>query len=160
MTTAFAGKTALITGAGRGIGRAVPLGLADAGASVILLARSDSQLAQTRAMLLARGAAAGQVRVLPADLGDEEQRTRAAVAALASGRVDVLINNAATVEPRSAATPTPPPRQRWRPTPSTSPPSCAAAESPSTPTGPAGWTPPCRPGSDSRTPSGREPPRR
>jgi NAD(P)-dependent dehydrogenase (short-subunit alcohol dehydrogenase family) len=102
VTTEFAGKTALITGAGRGIGRAVALGLADAGASVILLARSDSQLAQTRAMLLARGAAGGQVRVLPADLGDEEQRTRAAEAALASGRVDVLINNAATVEPLGA----------------------------------------------------------
>lgn len=102
MSTAFAGKTALITGAGRGIGRAVALGLADTGASLILLARSAGQLAETRAMLLARGAAAGQIRVLPADLGHEEQRARAAEAALAPGRVDILINNAATVEPLGA----------------------------------------------------------
>jgi NAD(P)-dependent dehydrogenase (short-subunit alcohol dehydrogenase family) len=40
VTSEFAGKTALITGAGRGIGRAVALGVADAGASLILLARS------------------------------------------------------------------------------------------------------------------------
>ena len=64
MTTEFSAKTALITGAGRGIGRAAALGLADAGASVILLARSDTQLAETRALLLARGAAAGQIRTL------------------------------------------------------------------------------------------------
>jgi NAD(P)-dependent dehydrogenase (short-subunit alcohol dehydrogenase family) len=37
----YAGKTALITGAGRGIGRAVALGLGGAGAHVILLARTD-----------------------------------------------------------------------------------------------------------------------
>jgi NAD(P)-dependent dehydrogenase (short-subunit alcohol dehydrogenase family) len=36
----FAGKTALITGTGRGIGRAIALGLADAGVGVILLART------------------------------------------------------------------------------------------------------------------------
>jgi NAD(P)-dependent dehydrogenase (short-subunit alcohol dehydrogenase family) len=51
VTTEFAGTTALITGAGRGIGRAVALGVADAGASLILLARSDSQLAQTHGYL-------------------------------------------------------------------------------------------------------------
>jgi hypothetical protein len=87
----FAGKTALITGAGRGIGRAVALGLADAGASLILLARSTAQLAETRAMLIAQGATAERIRILPADLGDEEQRTRAAEAVLAPGRVDILV---------------------------------------------------------------------
>jgi NAD(P)-dependent dehydrogenase (short-subunit alcohol dehydrogenase family) len=102
MTTEFSAKTALITGAGRGIGRAAALGLADAGASVILLARSGTQLAETRALLLARGAAAGQIRILAADLGDEDQRIRAAGAALAAGRIDILINNAATVEPIGA----------------------------------------------------------
>jgi NAD(P)-dependent dehydrogenase (short-subunit alcohol dehydrogenase family) len=95
----FAGKTALITGAGRGIGRAIALGLADAGAGLILLARSAGQLAETRALLLDRGADAARIRIVAADLGDEEQRSRAAGAALEPGRVDVLINNAATVEP-------------------------------------------------------------
>jgi NAD(P)-dependent dehydrogenase (short-subunit alcohol dehydrogenase family) len=102
VATDFTGKTALITGAGRGIGRAIALGLADAGASLILLARSTAQLAETRAMLIARGAAAERIRILPADLGDEEQRTRAAEIALGPGRVDILINNAATVEPLGA----------------------------------------------------------
>ena len=64
MTADFAGRTALITGAGRGIGRAVALGLADAGASVVLLARSASQLEETRALLRARGGPARRIRVV------------------------------------------------------------------------------------------------
>jgi NAD(P)-dependent dehydrogenase (short-subunit alcohol dehydrogenase family) len=95
----FAGKTALITGAGRGIGRAIAFGLAGAGAGLILVARSAGQLDETRALLLDRGADAARIRVVAADLGDEEQRGRAAGAALEAGRVDILINNAATVEP-------------------------------------------------------------
>jgi NAD(P)-dependent dehydrogenase (short-subunit alcohol dehydrogenase family) len=95
----FAGKTALITGAGRGIGRAIALGLADAGAGLILLARSAGQLDETRDLLLDRGADAAHIRVIAADLGDEEQRGRAVGTALEAGRVDILINNAATVEP-------------------------------------------------------------
>ena len=96
----FTGTTALITGAGRGIGRAIAIGLADSGARLILLARSNQELAETRAVLLVRqGVAADRIRVISADLSDEEQRTRAAKTALAAGRVDILINNAATVEP-------------------------------------------------------------
>jgi NAD(P)-dependent dehydrogenase (short-subunit alcohol dehydrogenase family) len=95
----FSGKTALVTGAGRGIGRAIALGLADAGAGLILLARSAGQLDETRAMLLERGAKAARIRVVAADLGDDEQRGLAVRTALEAGRVDILVNNAATVEP-------------------------------------------------------------
>jgi NAD(P)-dependent dehydrogenase (short-subunit alcohol dehydrogenase family) len=95
----FTGKTALITGAGRGIGRAIALGLAGAGAGLILVARSADQLQETRGALLDQGAPDARIRVIAADLGDEEQRGRAAAAALEAGPVDILINNAATIEP-------------------------------------------------------------
>jgi len=100
----FAGKTALITGAGRGIGRAVALGLGGAGARVVLLARTTAQLEETRALLREHGVPAGRVSVLPADLADEEDRSRAVAAALAAGRIDILVNNAATVEPLGPTT--------------------------------------------------------
>jgi len=99
VATDFAGKTALITGAGRGIGRAVALGLGTAGAHVVLLARTEGQLDETRALLREQGVPAQRISVLPADLADEEDRDRAVAAALAAGRVDILVNNAATVEP-------------------------------------------------------------
>jgi NAD(P)-dependent dehydrogenase (short-subunit alcohol dehydrogenase family) len=99
VATDFTGKTALITGAGRGIGRSVALGLAGAGAGVVLLARTAAQLAETRDLLLDRGVPAGRISVVPADLADEDDRGRAAAAALAAGRVDILVNNAAVVEP-------------------------------------------------------------
>ncbi len=104
MTADFAGRTALITGAGRGIGRAVAVGLADAGASLILVARSASQLSETHDLAVARGARPGQVRIVAADLGDEDQRRATVEAAVAAeaGRVDILINNAAIVEPLGA----------------------------------------------------------
>jgi NAD(P)-dependent dehydrogenase (short-subunit alcohol dehydrogenase family) len=102
VTADFAGRTALITGAGRGIGRAVALELAAARASLILVARSAAELTETRDLAVARGALPGQVRIVPADLGDEEQRQSAAAAAVETVLVDILINNAATVEPLGA----------------------------------------------------------
>ena len=102
VATDLAGNTALVTGASRGIGRAIALGLADAGASLILVARSASQLAQTQAMALARGALPGQVHVIAADLGDAAQARAAARNALETVQVDILINNAATAEPLGA----------------------------------------------------------
>jgi len=99
VATDLAGKTALITGAGRGIGRAIALGLAQAGAHVILLARTTGQLEETRALLRESGVPAQRIRVVPADLADEDQRGDAMAAVLAAGRVDILVNNAATVEP-------------------------------------------------------------
>jgi NAD(P)-dependent dehydrogenase (short-subunit alcohol dehydrogenase family) len=95
----FTGKTALITGSGRGIGRAVALGLGGAGAHVVLLARTAAQLEETRELLRERGVPAGRISVLPADLADEGDRRHAVAAVLAAGTVDILVNNAATVEP-------------------------------------------------------------
>jgi NAD(P)-dependent dehydrogenase (short-subunit alcohol dehydrogenase family) len=99
VATDFTGKTALVTGAGRGIGQAIALGLGDAGARVVLLARSSSQLDETRALLLGRGVPGGRVSVVPADLADKDDRDRATAAMLAESGIDILVNNAATVEP-------------------------------------------------------------
>jgi NAD(P)-dependent dehydrogenase (short-subunit alcohol dehydrogenase family) len=68
----FTGKTALITGAGRGIGRGVALGLGGAGARVVLLARTTAQLDESRALLRDQGVPAGRVSVLPADLAGDD----------------------------------------------------------------------------------------
>ncbi|MGW7674581.1 SDR family NAD(P)-dependent oxidoreductase [Streptomyces sp. NPDC054775] len=95
--SSFHGRTALITGAGRGIGRATALALADAGADVVLLARSKDQLASVAEEVRGRGR---EATTLVADLSDPAQLQSIAndVAGL-SIHVDILINNAATVAP-------------------------------------------------------------
>jgi NAD(P)-dependent dehydrogenase (short-subunit alcohol dehydrogenase family) len=97
MTTLLTGRTALVTGAGRGIGRAVALGLAEAGVTVALVARSRDELAETADQVKEMG---GDALVVPADLGDPLQV--ASIIELTTGElgpVGILINNAAVVWP-------------------------------------------------------------
>lgn len=63
------GKVAVVTGASRGVGRCIAVRLAQQGATVALLARSEAGLEETRQQLVARGARA---LVVPVDLGKPE----------------------------------------------------------------------------------------
>jgi 3-oxoacyl-[acyl-carrier protein] reductase len=96
------GKTALVTGAGRGIGRAIALGLARSGAQLALVARSRDELDQTAGQVQGLG---GKALVIPADVGDPGQLAAAAAgrARAELGDVDVLIDNAAVVAPLGAS---------------------------------------------------------
>ena len=86
------GRTALVTGASRGIGRAIAVGLARAGADVALSARDEERLAQVRGEVEALGRRAV---VLPADVTDADACARLAADAVDGlGHLDVLVNNA------------------------------------------------------------------
>lgn len=92
MSFDLTGRTALVTGASRGIGRAVAVGLAAAGADVALSARDSEALEQVRTEVEALGRKAF---VLPADVTDADacrQLVESSVASL--GHLDVLVNNA------------------------------------------------------------------
>ncbi|RLC95980.1 MAG: 2-deoxy-D-gluconate 3-dehydrogenase [Chloroflexi bacterium] len=86
------GKVAIVTGAGRGIGKAVALGLAEMGADVVALARTVTDIEKTAAEVRALGQRALAV---PTDVRVTEQVNKAVQATLEGfGRVDVLVNNA------------------------------------------------------------------
>jgi 3-oxoacyl-[acyl-carrier protein] reductase len=88
------GKVAIVTGAGRNIGRAIALALADAGAAILLNVRSNRAEAENVAGEIA--ASGGQALVHVGDVADEKAVRAMVDAALAQfGRIDVLVNNAA-----------------------------------------------------------------
>jgi NAD(P)-dependent dehydrogenase (short-subunit alcohol dehydrogenase family) len=87
-TAPFAGRVALVTGGGSGIGRTTALRLAEQGASVLITGRRAEPLRHTAEL-------ATTIAAVPADVGDEhavEQLVQATVDRW--GRLDVLINNA------------------------------------------------------------------
>jgi NAD(P)-dependent dehydrogenase (short-subunit alcohol dehydrogenase family) len=84
------GKTALVTGAGAGLGAAIAIGLAESGAEVMLVGRTQTNLDATSAEISARG---GRGHAIVCDVTDTTA-IRKAIAALP--RLDVLINNAGT----------------------------------------------------------------
>lgn len=88
----LAGKNALVTGAGKGIGRAVALALAQEGANVALLARTEQQLREVAQEIEGLGVRAV---VVTADVADRLAVEAAVAQALQElGSLDILINNA------------------------------------------------------------------
>ncbi len=83
---------ALITGSGRGIGRAVAQLFAKEGAAVFLTARTEKELASTTAAIASAGGQAGYV---PGDLSRETDCAQVVAAARAKfGKINILVNNA------------------------------------------------------------------
>ncbi|WP_307864894.1 SDR family NAD(P)-dependent oxidoreductase [Myceligenerans salitolerans] len=95
-------RTALVTGASRGIGREIALGLARAGIDVALLARDEGRLAEVADRVRALGRTAV---VLPADVTAEAEVRDAVERAerpdTGLGSVDLLVNNAGRLEPEA-----------------------------------------------------------
>ncbi len=86
----LSGKVAIITGAGRGIGRSIALGLAESGANVVLVSRTRSQLEKVAAEIKN-----SKALVIAADVTKEEDIKGVLQDTLEEwGRVDILINNA------------------------------------------------------------------
>jgi len=92
------GKVAVVTGAGRGIGAASAVALAEAGADVLLAARTDEQLRRVAEQVEAHGRRAA---VISADLSDLDAVAGLADAAIERlGRLDVVVNNVGGAMPR------------------------------------------------------------
>jgi 7-alpha-hydroxysteroid dehydrogenase len=93
-------KVAIVTGAGKGIGRGIALGFAEAGADVVCAARTEADIAGVADEVRALGRRALAV---PTDVTRTEDLERLVEATLAEfGKVDVLVNNAGGTPPRPA----------------------------------------------------------
>jgi NAD(P)-dependent dehydrogenase (short-subunit alcohol dehydrogenase family) len=88
----LSGKVAIVTGAGRGLGRAMALALADAGADIVLTARTQSQLEETADLVRASGGAALWVSCDVTDSGSVNAMIESAISEY--GHIDILVNNA------------------------------------------------------------------
>jgi short-subunit dehydrogenase len=101
LSAAVRGKVVLITGASSGIGKATAVKAADAGATVLLVARSLEKLEETKDEIVAAG---GTAHIHRCDMADIEDIERMAEEVLAyHGHVDILINNAGRSIRRSIA---------------------------------------------------------
>ncbi len=93
------GQAAIVTGAGRGIGAATAVALAQMGADVVVSARSVDQLGEVAATIEGLGR---RTAVVPADLSDLDAVGGLAQAAVdAFGRIDIVVNNVGGTAPRS-----------------------------------------------------------
>lgn len=91
-TFSLAEKKAVVTGAGRGIGRALAIGLAEAGADVALLSRTAKDLEETAAIITELGR---EALVIATDVTKREEIHIATEKITAAwGRIDILVNNA------------------------------------------------------------------
>jgi 2-dehydro-3-deoxy-D-gluconate 5-dehydrogenase len=95
MTRLFdlSGKTAVVTGANTGLGQAIAVALAEAGANLVAVSRSSMTV--TEAAVAQAGAA---IHTITADLSSLEPITRIVAEATQGGRVDILVNNAGIIK--------------------------------------------------------------
>jgi len=99
----LAGRVALVTGASRGIGRAIAAALAGAGAEIAIHCRSNAALAKDVAAALSRGDR--RARAYLGDFGDPRGCESLVESVHADfGRIDILVNNAGIVRVRNTET--------------------------------------------------------
>lgn len=88
----FTGQVAVVTGGGRGIGRAIAQALAEEGASIAVVARSEGQLAETTTLIREVG---GEAIAIVGDVSDRQAVIQMAEQVVQQlGPVDILVNNA------------------------------------------------------------------
>lgn len=104
------GKHAVVTGAGKGIGRGIAIQLARAGASVVVSARTTADLTSLVAEIEAIG---GQATAVPADVTVREQVEQLAQTAAADGAIDIWVNNAGGLPDATPRYLTRTPEDRW-----------------------------------------------
>ncbi|RED57236.1 2-dehydro-3-deoxy-D-gluconate 5-dehydrogenase KduD [Cohnella lupini] len=96
----LSGKTAIVTGAGRGLGQAIAAGLAEAGANIVLVTNRTSA-EETKAKIEACGS---QARIVQADVADRSKLPSIIDEAVeAFGGLDILVNNAGIIRRTPAA---------------------------------------------------------
>lgn len=96
----LAGRTAIVTGASQGLGRAIAQRYVEAGASVLLCARQAGLLQQARDDLAAQAGPGQAVQAMAADVSSPADALALAQEALAmTGRIDILVNNAGVYGP-------------------------------------------------------------
>lgn len=99
------GKVAIVTGSGRGIGAATAVAMADAGADIVVTARTVSQMEETAGLIRERGR---EALVVACDVMDPQQREALVEKTVEHfGRLDILVNNAGGAGPKPALHTTP-----------------------------------------------------